>query len=151
MCSGDVGVRQEVYRKLKERDIVYAEEIAQYCEKVSFQLKPSLILLHGSAAKGLHGKWSDLDIVVVSDFDLPFIDRIGRLLELNETRAPIEPLGYTFREFYEMLLKFNPLALEAIKNGIPLIGEKLFEELKKIFNEMEKRGLRKTEVTWKTV
>jgi len=89
--------------------------------------------------------------VVIADFDMPFIDRIGKLLELNETRARIEPLGYTFKEFYDMLLKFNPLALEAVKNGIPLIGEKLFIQLKSTLSEMERRGLKKTKVTWTTV
>jgi len=150
MCSSDSGVRQEVYRKLKARNLAHAEEIARYCEKVSSQLKLSLIILHGSSAKGLDGKWSDIDMVVIGNFDLPFIDRILKLLELNETRAPIEPLGYTLDEFYGMLSKFNPLTLESIKNGIPLIGEELFEQLKRRFNEMEKVGLKKTRVTWRT-
>ena len=86
--------------------------------------------------------------MVIADFDTPFIDRIGKLLELNETRAPIEPLGYTQKEFSAMLLKFNPLALEAIKNGISLIGEDLFTQLKGTLNEMERKGLRRTKVTW---
>lgn len=60
---------------------------------------------HGSTARGLHGKWRDIDLVVIADFNTPFIDRIGKLLELNETRAPIEPLGYTPKEFNAMLLK----------------------------------------------
>jgi len=90
-------------------------------------------------------------LVVIADFDMPFIDRIGKLLELNETKARIEPLGYTFKEFYDMLLKLNPLALEAVKNGIPLIGEKLFTQLRTKLDEMEGRGLKKTKVTWTTV
>lgn len=117
---------------------------------VSSQLKPSLILLHGSVAKGLHGKWSDIDLIVISDFDMPFIDRIGKLLELNETKAPIEPLGYTRKEFHEMLSRYNPLALEAVKNGVPLVGEEFFAGLKKTLNEMEKKGLRKKKITWVT-
>jgi len=148
MCPGDTGVYEEVYRRVKERNLIYAEEIAQYCEKVSHQLKAGLVILHGSTAKGLHGKWSDIDLVVIADFDTPFIDRIGKLLELNETRAPIEPLGYTPKEFNAMLLKFNPLALEAVKNGIPLIGENLFTKLKRTLNRMERKGLSRTKVTW---
>jgi len=148
MCTSDNGVYEEVYRKVKERNIIYAEEIARYCEKISGQLKPELIILHGSTAKGLHGKWSDIDLVVIADFDKPFIDRIRRLLEMNETRAPIESLGYTPKEFDAMLLKLNPLALEAVKNGIPLIGENLFSRLKDTLNKMEGKGLRRTKVTW---
>ena len=151
MCSSDVRIRQEVYRKLKERNLIYAKEIAQYCEAVSRQLKTSIIILHGSTAKGLHGKWSDIDLVVIADFGMPFIDRVGKLLELNETRAPIEPLGYTFKEFYEMLLKFNPLALESVKSGVPLVGEGMFKRLKSTFDEMEKKGLKKLKATWTTV
>jgi len=62
----------------------------------------------------------------------------------------IEPLSYAFKEFHKMPLKFNPLALEAIKNGIPLVGEKLFTGLRSAFDEMKRRGLKKTKVTWTT-
>jgi len=148
MCTSDTGVYEEVYRRVKEKNLIYIEEIARYCERLSYQLKPLLIILYGSTAKGLHGKWSDIDLVVIADFDMSFIDRIGKLLELNETRAPIEPLGYTLKEFNAMLLKLNPLALEAVKNGIPLIGENLFAQLKGTFNRIERNGLRRTKVTW---
>lgn len=151
MRSSGIEVREEVYRKLKGRNLIYAEEVSQYCEGVSCQLKPDIIILYGSTARGLHGKWSDVDLIVIADFEVPFIDRIGKLLELNETRAPIEPLGYTLNEFYEMLLKFNPLTLEAMKDGIPLIGEKPFAKLRSKFREMEKKGLKKMKVTWTTI
>lgn len=148
MCTSDTGVYEEVYRKVKERNLIYIEEIAEYCERLFYQLNPGLIILHGSTAKGLHGKWSDIDLVVIADFDTSFIDRIGELLELNETRAPIEPLGYTPKEFNAMLLKLNPLALEAVKNGIPLIGENLFAQLKGTLDRIERNGLRRRKVTW---
>lgn len=89
-------------------------------------------------------------MIVIADFKAPFIDRIGKLLQMNETKAPIEPLGYTFNEFYEMLLKFNPLTLEAVKDGIPLVGEKPFVKLRSKFREMRKKGLKKMKVTWTT-
>lgn len=47
-----------------------------------------------------------------------------------------------------MLMKLNPIVLEALENGIPLMGEEVFKQLKDTFNEMKERGLRRTKVSW---
>lgn len=98
----------------------------------------------------MDGKWSDIDLLVIADFNVPLIERVEKLLELNETRAPIEPLGYTPKEFNNMLSKLNPLALEAIENGVPIVGENLFSSLKSWLEKAKMRGLKKTKVGWTT-
>jgi len=128
----------------------YPSEVAEYCEKVCSELKPSLIILHGSTAKGLNGRWSDLDLIVIADFDVPLIDRVGKLLDLNETRAPIEPLGYTPREFDDMFSKLNPLALEAVENGVALLGQNLFRQFRSRLEEIKSKGLKRTKSDWTT-
>ena len=150
MRSSHIGVREEVYRRTEKKNLSHAKEVAEYCEKVRRKLKPSLIILHGSTAKGTNGKWSDVDLIVIADFDASLIDRVGKLLELNETRAPIEPLGYTPREFDEMFSKLNPLAIEAVENGIPILGENLFNQFKNRLEEMKNKGLKKTKTGWMT-
>jgi len=99
----------------------------------------------------MNGKWSDVDLIVIADFDIPLIERVEKLSELNETRAPIEPLGYTPKEFNDMLRKLNPLALEAMENGVPIVGQNLFSSLKRWLDKTKKeRGLKKTKVCWTT-
>lgn len=148
MRSINSGVCEEVRRELEGKGVAYAEEIALYCEEVCKSLRPDAIILHGSVAKKQDGKWSDVDLIVIADFREPLLDRVGKLLEMNKTGARIEPLGYTLAEFNNMLMKLNPLALEAVKNGIPLFGKELFAQLKGYLNVMEEGGLRRGRITW---
>jgi len=114
-------------------------------------VNPSTVILYGSVAKGQQGVWSDVDIIVVAEFEESFLDRISTLIELIEGEAPIEPLGYTPQEFMNMIENCNPTALEVMEYGIPLLGEEVFEEMKKRFEEVKaKLGLRRIKTGWTT-
>ena len=79
--------------------IPYYEDIMEYAERVKMKLKPKLLVIFGSIAKGDFGVGSDVDILIVSDL-LPknFQKRLKILFLLNDTFAPIEPVGYTSEE-----------------------------------------------------
>ena len=49
------------------------------------------VVLFGSRARGDWGPWSDYDLLVVADFDAPYLERIGEIMELLEGLGPIEP------------------------------------------------------------
>jgi len=60
------------------------------------RLEPQAVVLFGSFARGDVHEASDLDLLVVADFPEPFLERIGRLLELaSDLELPLEPVGYT--------------------------------------------------------
>ncbi len=71
-------------------------------------------------------------------------------MDLNETRAPIEPLGYTPREFDDMFSKFNLIALEAVENGVALLGQNLFRQFRSRLEEIKSKGLKRTKSDWTT-
>ncbi|MBO3755185.1 MAG: nucleotidyltransferase domain-containing protein [Candidatus Brockarchaeota archaeon] len=113
------------------------------------KLRPKLVVLFGSAAKGNFGVGSDIDILIVSDM-LPknFQERSKLLFLLNDTFAPIEPIGYTSREFKEMVLKRHSTALEAITNGSMLHEEKEYgEEIRSLFEKVA-ATVKKEEFGW---
>ncbi|MEM2902852.1 MAG: nucleotidyltransferase domain-containing protein [Candidatus Bathyarchaeia archaeon] len=129
--------------------IPYREEVAKYVEALRKKLRPKLVVLFGSAAKGSFGVGSDVDILTVSDM-LPknFQERSKLLFLLNDTFAPIEPIGYTSREFKEMVLKGHPTALEAIINGFTLHEEKEYgEEIRTLFEKVA-ATVKKEEFGW---
>jgi hypothetical protein len=148
MCGKDSCVREEVYENLRKRGIPFAEEIACYCAQVVEEVNPLLIILSGSMAIKAYMPWSDVDVIVIADFKEKFIDRIALLLNLNETRAPIEPVGYTEKEVKRMLLKLVPGVVDAVRDGIPLLDRGLFRDLKRILKRMDEKGLRKTSCTY---
>lgn len=104
-------------------------KLKPYCERLACLFNDPVVILCGSTALGENMPWSDIDLVVIADFEEPFLDRLTQLALLNETGLRLEVLGYTPSEFMQMLDRLNPGAIEAIEYGIPLIAGKLLPEL----------------------
>ena len=80
------------------------------------------VILFGSRARGTAGRWSDLDVVVVSPrFEgMPFIDRWPVLFRALGSPAELEPICYTPEEF-ERGRREPGIAATACEEGIRLI------------------------------
>lgn len=80
-------------------------------------MKPEKIILFGSFARGDISESSDVDLIVVSNWREDFIKRIKMLLDMNEFRIPLEPVGYTREEFENLVKERNSFILEVLKEG----------------------------------
>ena len=81
-----------------------------------FNLKK--IIIFGSFARGDYHKGSDLDLVIVGEFKERFIDRIGKIIELNESDLEIDVMVYTEEEFQKMIKERRPFIEQALEEGI---------------------------------
>lgn len=100
-----------VRRRIREREIVI-NEAKKWAQKLAYK---SSVILVGSYARGDFNKWSDIDIVIISD------EISGNPLErLRKIDIPVgyEVVIWTLDEFRKMLRKKNPLAIETVENGI---------------------------------
>ena len=108
-------------RKLCRVDIERSGEVSKkindYVGEVVRKLNPYLIILFGSFATGDINEGSDVDILVVADFKEEFLDRIRTLMDLNTFKIPIEPVGYTAKEFSQMKNRKNPFIIEVLEKG----------------------------------
>jgi hypothetical protein len=100
-----------------ERSGEVFEKIEKYVKKLVNVLKPNLIILFGSFARGDINEGSDVDILVVADFKEDFLDRVRVLIDLNTFGIPVEPIGYTPEEFEEMKKAKNPFIMEILESG----------------------------------
>ena len=100
-----------------ERSREVREKIDRYVREVVEKLHPSLIVLFGSFSSGEINEGSDVDILVVADFKEGFLERIRTLMDLNRFRIPIEPVGYTPKEFEDMKRKGNLFVTEVLEKG----------------------------------
>jgi len=82
------------------------------------QMEVQRIILFGSAARGKVNTWSDLDLIVVLNSDLPFIKRLGLLYEQIEPRVGLDLLAYTPQEFEA--LRERPFIRQALQEGTVL-------------------------------
>lgn len=106
VCNIALEQRQQVIRQLEE-----------YCREIARELNPQAVVLFGSFATGDINEGSDIDIMVIADFQVGFLDRIKLLLDLNRFNLPIEPIGYTSAELEHMKQKRNPFITEVLTTG----------------------------------
>jgi len=79
------------------------------------QLGAQRIVLFGSVAREEITAWSDLDLIVVLNSDLPFIKRLGVLYERIRPRVGLDLLAYTSQEFEA--LRERPFIRQALQEG----------------------------------
>jgi len=113
----------------------WSKDVEAFAEKVKSSFPVEAILIFGSYAKNQHGDWSDIDILVLSDRfkDVNILDRFKILQEFKVGR--IEAFAYTYEELVRMVDKGNPLALNALSEGKPLIVSPRVEKLVSLVRE----------------
>lgn len=89
LCRVNLEDRQEIY-----------EELRQFARLLKSKHKVKRVYLYGSFARGDFHQGSDIDLVIVGEFEGRMHQRIGKILDL--TSLPIEPLVYTEAEFEQM-------------------------------------------------
>lgn len=112
LCRIDLSRSKEIFVKIEE-----------YKENIVKKLKPKRIILFGSFARGDYNEGSDIDLIVIKNWDEAFLDRIKVLLELNDQKLPVGPIGYTEDEFKKMIKDENPFILKVLEEGVVIYEE----------------------------
>lgn len=73
------------------------------------------IVLFGSVARERINAWSDLDLIVVLDSDLPFIKRLEKLYDQIKPCVGLDLLAYTSEEFEA--IRERPFIRQALREG----------------------------------
>ena len=63
---------------------------------------PEKIIVFGSLARGNVHSWSDIDIVIIKQTDLPFLQRLHEVRRLLQPRVGTDILVYTPEEFRQL-------------------------------------------------
>ena len=120
-------------------------ELAAVVERLVRSLNPVAVVLFGSRARGDWGPWSDYDLLIIAEFEVPYLERIALILEtIGDTRLPIEPHPYTLGEALEMLRRGSPTIVDAIEEGAVLYKGRGFERLLEEYRRLKRLGLRRT-------
>ena len=84
---------------LEDRDKIY-EQLKELARLLKNKHKAKKVYLYGSFARGDFHEGSDIDLIIVGEFEGKMPQRIGMILDL--TSLPVEPLVYTEAEFKQM-------------------------------------------------
>lgn len=75
------------------------QELERYLALLTHTNQPEKIILFGSLAQGQVNEWSDLDLVIVQQTALPFLERSKQILRLLRPQVGLDVLVYTPEEF----------------------------------------------------
>lgn len=99
------------------RRALLERELARWLPILIAQVQPEKIILFGSYNTNQINEWSDLDLVVVEETDVPFLDRTRRLLSLLEPEVGVDLLVYTPAEFEHLTRERAFLRQEIVAKG----------------------------------
>ena len=79
------------------------DEVIEFLTARLNREKVKSVYLFGSFARNEHGAWSDIDIIIVGDFSLPFIERPREFFDLFDLGIALNILAYTEQELRVLL------------------------------------------------
>ncbi|KAA5806010.1 nucleotidyltransferase domain-containing protein [Thermoanaerobacterium thermosaccharolyticum] len=79
-------------------DYSLEEELKSLVDTIVEKCNPQKIILFGSMANGKQTVWSDIDLVIIMDTDLRYIDRLLYISQIAKCDVPVDFFVYTPEE-----------------------------------------------------
>jgi predicted nucleotidyltransferase len=101
----------------KKRQRLLQKELARWKPLLIQHFNPEKIILFGSLPNQTVHEWSDVDLVIIQQTDLPFTKRIRQALLLLQPKVGVDLLIYTPEEFEQMSMERRFVQNEILKKG----------------------------------
>lgn len=115
MAEKIVKYMESVERRKRGNEL--KKELDRYRNSLITKYKAEKIILFGSLTKNKIHKWSDIDLVIVKDTPLPFLDRMKEVLLILKPKVGIDLLIYTPEEFKKLSQERDFFQSEIISKG----------------------------------
>jgi hypothetical protein len=112
-------LREKNFGEASKGDL--ASKLEDYVREIAKAFKPEAIILYGSRARGDFKPSSDYDVIVISGRLPAYEERWNQLCKYR-SRIPLEPRGFTPKEFLEIIERCSPTALDSLYEGKILYG-----------------------------
>ena len=86
--------------------------------------QPEKVILFGSMARSDVSEWSDVDLVIVKETPLPFLQRSKAVALLCLVPVSVDYLVYTPDEFDQMVAERNPFIVDEVLGKGKVIYER---------------------------
>jgi predicted nucleotidyltransferase len=103
----------------KGADRIVKQFTDEVLPKIRDTLKPNLVIVFGSRARGEASEESDIDVIIVSDYfrGKPFLGRMPMMIRIFRFPWPVDYLCYSPEEFSE-IKSSSIIVQEALQHGI---------------------------------
>jgi len=92
----------KVSTEFNNRKKLLNRELKRYIRLLTKHGSPEKLILFGTLARGELHEWSDIDLVVVEETDLPFYQRLRKIRELIQPQVGLDIVVYTPEEFDQL-------------------------------------------------
>ncbi len=100
-----------------ERHTKLKATLEQIMHTLTTQYQPEKIILFGSMVDNSVTAWSDIDLLIVKETQLPFLQRLKKVALLCRAAVGVDYLVYTPDELAGMIEDQNPFILDVLKTG----------------------------------
>ncbi|MBD3256051.1 MAG: hypothetical protein GF383_13225 [Candidatus Lokiarchaeota archaeon] len=138
--------RRKALTTERKSDVI--DYLKEFVEQIKIRLELECVILYGSRARGDYQPHSDIDLMVIGNFDKPFFDRADYIYEKYNWNWGMDVLCYTPEEFEVQFKKGVVSALDSIYEGICIYGESFFKKYRDKLKILKSRGLRKDPPVW---
>ena len=120
---GDANLEKVIEERRRERERAL-REAKKFADCVAEKLGRITVILYGSYARGDFNEWSDIDVLVVAEENLPRnpLRRLDLIEDCLKQAPTVEPLLLTIDELERLVEKRNPAVVEALSKGTPLVN-----------------------------
>jgi len=139
-------VKTRKMKILKNKELIIY--LKQFIKKMEEYYTLECVILFGSQARGDFKPYSDIDLIIVGDFKEKFIERGKYFHEKHNYIIGLDAFCYTHEEFDNMFNKGTVSILDAIDEGICILGSAFFNHYKDKLIRLKKIGLKKDPPVW---
>jgi len=100
-----------------ERYTTLNQALEQILAVLRADYQPEKVILFGSMADGTVSEWSDIDLLIVKNTSLPFMQRLRKVALLCRASVGVDYLVYTPEELAQMENEKNPFILDVLQTG----------------------------------
>ena len=109
----DTARQREEPTRIQARRALLERELNRWLPLLIVHQRPDKIILFGSYCADQVSAWSDLDLVIIKETKIPFLDRTRQVLELLKPQVGVDVLVYTPQEF-DQLSRGRPFVRQEI-------------------------------------
>lgn len=133
-------------KNLKNKELI--NYLKHFIKKMEEFYTLECVILFGSQARSDFKPYSDIDLIIVGDFKEKFIDRGKFFHEKHNYIVGLDAFCYNPQEFNKMFNKGTVSILDAIDEGICILGSNFFNHYKEKLIKLKKIGLKKDPPVW---
>jgi predicted nucleotidyltransferase len=108
----------------EKRQAMLYNELQRWLPLLINSLAPERIILFGSMNRGQVTEWSDIDLVVIQNTNLPFLKRIQQVVRLLRPKVGLDLLVYTPEEYATLVQE-----RKFVRDEIAAKGRVLYERV----------------------